>query len=281
MTKKKPEKSPTSSGTVARTIQVLRFVADNPRLTIKEMASQLGLAPSTCHRLLELLTHEGIIEQIKHEHAYRTGAELYRIAAKVMSRYDERSIALPFMREIVDVCDETCVLNLYIPSMRKMFFAEKVDSSCMLRYQLPMNVPLSAMWGASSRAFLAFLPASEVDAIYASETAAPGSGEPLPTRKALERNLETIRMHGFAVTRGQKVPGAVGIVAPVFRAGQQVIGSLGVTVPEIRIGPSDIERLGKLIRQKAQSLSAALGAKPTDMSKYKVEEPDGRRANSK
>src|SRR5664280_1393550 len=105
MTKRRSEKSLTSSGTVARTIQVLRFVADNPTLTIKEMSSQLGLAPSTCHRLLELLIHEGIIEQIKNAHAYRTGVELYRIAALVISRYDERIIALPFMREIVDVCD--------------------------------------------------------------------------------------------------------------------------------------------------------------------------------
>ena len=88
---------------------------------------------------------------------YRIGRDLFRVAALIQSKHDIRAIALPFLRQMVDACDETCVLSLYLPSEGKIFFAEKIDSSMMLRYQLPMNTPMSALWGASGRSILAFL----------------------------------------------------------------------------------------------------------------------------
>lgn len=257
----------TPSGTVVRVVRLLSFMAQNQETTIRDLSEALSLAPSTCHRLLELLAAEGMIAHDKARSTYRIGAEFYRIAAQVQNRDDVCTNARRFLREVVEACDETCVLSLYLPVSRQMIFAERADSSRLLRYQLPMNVPLSALWGASSRSFLAFLPAAEVELIRAKESVSPASGEPVPERAALERELEEIRRRGFAVSRGQKIAGAVGISAPVFRAEGQVLGSLGITVPEIRVSPVDLERLGQLVTTKAQALSETLGAEPSPVSK--------------
>jgi DNA-binding IclR family transcriptional regulator len=249
-----------SLGTVKRVIEIIRFFGDRGDATLKELSLALSLAPSTCHRLLELLGRDGFVEQDTTHRRYRIGRELFRIAGLVQSKHDIRAIALPFLRELVDACDETSVLSLYLPTDRKMFFAEKVDSSMMLRYQLRMNTPMSVLWGASGRSILAFLDKDEVDRIYADEGQAPGSGEGLPSRRAFDKELAGIRERGYDITYGQKLAGAVGIGAPVFGIDGKVLGSICVTVPETRIAAKDRPRLGGLVRATAVELSVAMGA---------------------
>lgn len=150
-------------GTVARVVEILRYFADRGESSLKELSEGVLLAPSTCHRLLDILASEGMIERITTRRTYRIGREFFRLAALVRTKSDIRSIATPFMRAAVDACNETCILNLYDPVERKMFYAEKVDSSRLLRYQLPMNTPVSVLWGASGRSILAWLNKSIVE----------------------------------------------------------------------------------------------------------------------
>jgi DNA-binding IclR family transcriptional regulator len=249
-----------SLGTVQRVTEIIRFFAERGETTLKELSLALSLAPSTCHRLLDLLGQDGFIEQDAARRRYRIGSDLFRIAALVQSKHNIRATALPFLHQLVEACDETSVLSLYLPSEDKIFYAEKVDSSMMLRYQLPMNVPLSVLWGASGRAILAFLDKDDVDRIYAKEGRAPASGEALPARRTLDKDLGIIRESGYDVTYGHKVVGAVGFGAPLFGIDGKVFGSLNVTVPEARIATKDIRWLGELVRATADRFSATLGA---------------------
>jgi DNA-binding IclR family transcriptional regulator len=247
-------------GTVQRVVEVLRFFAERGEATLKEVSVALSLAPSTCHRLLDLLGREGLIEQDRAHRRYRVGMELFRISARVQSRDDVRSIARPLLRQLTDACDETSVLSIYLPTEGKIVFAERADSSRLLRYQVTMNVPISVLWGASGRAILAHLDAETVDRIYKSEGPAPATGEALPSRRALEKDLAAIRERGYDVTHGQKIAGAIGISAPVFGAEGKVVASVCVTVPESRIKTKDHPRLGAMVRTTAARLSQALGA---------------------
>jgi len=251
----------TTIGTVARSIEMLRYFAEHNDTSIKSLSENLGLAPSTCHRLLDLLMREGIVEQDKATRRYRIGPEFFRIAFLVHSHSNVRDIARPHLQRIVERCDETAVLCLYIRATRKLIFAERVDSSHLLRYQLPMNVPMSVLWGASGRSVLAFLPEEEVEAIYASEGAAPASGDPLPDLATLKASLSEIRRRGYATSSGEKIAGAVGVNAPLFGADGKVIGSIGVTVPATRISPEEAVGLAPMICQVAVELSLSLGAR--------------------
>jgi len=134
-----------------------------------------------------------------------------------------RTLALPVLHEVVELCDVTCFLDVYLPISRKMVFAEKVDSSQLLRYQLPMNTPMSVLCGASGLAILAYLPQDQITQILAEERPAPNSGEPVPSRATLDRRIAKIRAFGFAINHGQKPANTVGISAPIFGASGTVV----------------------------------------------------------
>jgi DNA-binding IclR family transcriptional regulator len=247
-------------GTVSRVAAFIRLMAERGEITLKEVSSELSLAPSTCYYILDLLCQEGLVNRLEKGRGYCIGAELFRMAAQVHAKHDIRLTARKFMQEIVAACDETCVLGVYMPSERSMMFADKIDSSRMLRYNPMMHVPLSVLWGASGRAILAYLPKDEVDRIFAGEGKSPGSGEPRPTRQKLERELAQVREAGFAVSRGQKIAGAVGVSAPIFGSSGSVVGSLSVTVPDTRMTTKYRSMIGKLVAAQGRHLSKALGA---------------------
>lgn len=247
-------------GTVSRTIEVLRYIAEHSDIAIRDVSLALGLAPSTCHRLLDLLQREGMVEHDKARRRYRTGAEFFRLAAQVNMRFDVRTIALPYLHKVVDTCNETCILTLYDENLRKLFLMEKVDSTHALRYQLPMNTPITLMWGSSGRSVLAYLPNEVIDEIYEQEGNSPGSGLQKPSREELDAVLAEIRQRGVATSAGQRIAEAVGVFSPVFRADNRVMGSFGITVPNTRIGAADIDSLCDLIRKQSIELSRAIGA---------------------
>lgn len=249
-----------SSGTIARSVLVLRLIAECKATTIREASAALKLAPSTIHRLFELLAREGMVEQDKRDRSYRAGPEFFRVAAQVVSRYDLRTIALPIMREVVAACEETCVLGLYLPTVHKMTLAERVDSTLLLRYQLPMNNHLSLLSGASGRSILAFLPPEQIDLILRQEKETATSGQANPSRIKLSQELKAIRAHGFAVSRGEIIEGAMAIAAPVIGAEGSAIASLGVTAPNERMLRVGVQRVSALVQEKAKNLSIRLGA---------------------
>lgn len=248
------------TGTVERTIHIMRYFATNPEVTIKELSRALRMSPSTCHRLLELLAAEGIVEHVKTRRSYQIGLEYGRLAAQVQARNSYQKAVQPMLREMVAFYNETCIFSLYIRASRSLIFAEKAESSRPLRYQVPLNEPMSVFWGATGRAIYAYLPDAERRTIYDEEGTAPGSGEPLPSWKNIEAEVQRIRTQGFVMTRGQKTPGSVGVSGPVFNAENDVIGSIGFTMPQSQIGAYDVEEMGRYVAQKAIELSANLGA---------------------
>src|ERR1017187_7885185 len=102
-------------GTVKRVIEIIRFFGERGDATLKELSLALSLAPSTCHRLLELLGQDGFVERDTNPRRYRIGRDLFRIAALVQSKHDIRAIALPFLRQLVDVRSEEHTSELQSP----------------------------------------------------------------------------------------------------------------------------------------------------------------------
>lgn len=252
-----------SDGTVARLVGVLRHLAETGgEVTVKGLAQSAGLPPSTAHRLLGLLARVGMVEVDAARHRYRPGLEYYRLSALIMGRMDIGELARPIMDAVVAECGETCVLGLYLPADRRMMFVARADSAHPLRYPLELHRPLSVAWGATGRAILAFLPAVEIEAVLAMGEPAPATGAAPPAPAAMRRLLADIRAAGVAVSHGEKIPGAVGIAAPVTSAGGRTVGSLSVTIPELRFRKEAEPRLVALVRGRAAELSRALGATP-------------------
>jgi DNA-binding IclR family transcriptional regulator len=248
-----------ATGTVSRVIALLACLAAGEHDgTLTSIAQRVNLPPSTAHRLLHLLTELGIVRYDDKQRRYAIGSELYRIAGLVSRKMRITELALPALEQIVAECNETAVLSVYVPEEETMMFTELVDSRQPLRYSIPLFVHFPLEWGASGRVLLAYLPSEVRDRVVARAVAAPGTGQPLDPAE-LDYDLSRVREQGYAVSRGQKFAGAVGLAAPVFNARHHIVAGLCVTVPDVRYRPESEHKVVWLLRRHARELSRALG----------------------
>lgn len=248
------------TGTVSRAIAILREMAQaEGDVQIKTLAEHLQLPPSTVHRLLELLAQEGMIERDQTARAYRVGREFFRLSSLVFNRHSIQSVAMPILKQALQAHNETAYLGLYLPQEGKMMFAAECESSHPLGYRVRKNEPLSLLTGASGRSILAHLPKDVVEYVLAAEKDDPAVRRAIPSRKALREALAQIRAQGFAVTFGQRIPGAVGIFSGVFDMHGKIVGSMGYTIPEQRYRKNLLPQLCAAVCESAQALSRALG----------------------
>lgn len=252
------------AGTVSRVAKLLCIAAesDGP-FTLTSIIERTNLSPATVHRLLDLLMREGLIAKDEMRRTYRVGTELSRIAALVSSTTPFRQVVGPILREACAKFDETCYFALYLPAKGRLIYADKADTSHELGYRFELNRPLSLVWGSSGRVVMAYLPAQRAEQILSRETERNHEGRKPPSWAELKRELAAIRERGYAHSRGQRVPNAVGVIAPVFDHTNQIYGSLGYTIPDSRFAAFDLNELARSAMYYAARLSHALGATAT------------------
>ena len=258
MATKESNEPSTSSGTVARVALLLRVLAESKgEASLSDIAQRMKLPPSTTHRLLNLLQEEGFVDRGQGNRTYRPGLELLRVSGLVTSRAQLTEVAQAFMQKVVDACDETCMLSVYLPSSRASMIAKVIHGSHPLRYEATLYQPSSLVWGATGQGILSFLPQETIDDVLAHEGPSPAGGKLLKPAQ-VRRELAAVRAKGYAHTRGQKISGAVGIAAPVFNP-NGVVAALCITVPESRFTDTMEVRLARLLREQAARFSEALG----------------------
>lgn len=252
-----------TSGTVTRVLQLLAFVAQGDgEFGVKDVAQGLDLAPSTAHRLLGLLLADGFVAR-SDLRRYRIGPEFLRLARMALDGNDIVAAAIGPMREIVAACGETCLLAVYHPHRHTMSFVARVDSSNPLRYRVRMHGVETLAWGATGRSILAFLPEADIQQVIARGEPSPGSTRKLVAAE-LKTDLAAIRARGYALSRSQRISGAVGLSVPVYGDRRRVVGSLSVTVPEQRFRPREEARLAATLVSASAEVSRALGVPGLD-----------------
>ncbi len=250
----------TSTGTVSRALQLLSVLADaGESVTVKYVAETMRLAPSTAHRLLNLLKKEGFVEAGETSRQYAIGPQFYRVSARVVSAVSLPALAVPVITEIAKKFDETVMFGMYLPTEYAMSFAARADGNNKLQYQIDMHTPLSLLWGSSGKAILAYLSAADISHVLLKEGRSPASGAQPPDFETLSAELETIRQRGFCVSESEKLPDARGIAAPVFGA-SGVVGCLVLTSPIVRMPHADVNEIGLEVAAQAKNLSKVFGA---------------------
>lgn len=248
-------------GTVARVALLLKVLAEaDGEIQLARVAGQLNLAASTTHRLLRLLMDAGLAKKGRQPGYYRPGFEFVRLAGLVLAGSDELTeLATDCLQNVVDATEETCILSVYMAKERKCMVGKVIYGPHPLRYESELYRVTPLPFGATGKGILAFLPDSVITEVLASGGPSPITCKPVTDTPSLRRELARFRKQGYAITRGQRTPGAVGISAPVFDRNGNVLGALCLTIPETRFDERKESTFAQALMEQGRHLSAALG----------------------
>ena len=247
-------KSPGSIQVIERMMSLLDALAAAPEAaSLKQLAQETQLHPSTAHRILAAMTAARFVER-QDAGSYRLGIRLLELGNIVKSRINLREVALPFMQTLHEKIGEA--INLGARHDDEIVYLERTSSGRSLVrvvYLVGGRAPLHLT--SLGKLFLAADGPQKVRE-YAKRTGLPGkTPHSLTTLLALEKELDKVRRHGIAYDDEEAELGLKCVAAPIHDDEGHVVAALSVSAPADRHDPD----WARQVRETADEVSHALG----------------------
>ena len=240
---------------VERAVTILEILARAGEAGVTEMASEIGVHKSTAFRLVSTLEKSGLVEQSEDRGKYRLGVGLLRLAGATTARLDVVQEARPICRKLSSDTGET--VNIAVLWDRSAFYLDQFAGASALQPHnwVGQHIPLHAT--SNGKVLLSGLPDGELGRIVPS---LPSYTEnTITTRKRLRRELEEVRVQGYAIATDELEIGLAAMAAPIRNAHGDVIASLSISGPTFRLGESRLRELQPLLTDAATEVSHRLG----------------------
>lgn len=222
-------------------------------VSLKQLALESGLHPSTAHRILLAMTTSGFVERGE-PGTYRLGIRLLELGNLVKSRINIRESAMPLMQELHQATGES--VNLGIRQEDEIVYVDRTSSgrsAVRIVHIVGARAPLHLT--ATGKLFLAEESAAQVRD-YCRRTGLPGQTPSSITDAAkLERELDKVRRHGVAYDLDEVEVGVRCIAAGIRDDSGHMVAGLSLSSPAERFNPDWAAR----VRATADEISRALG----------------------
>lgn len=229
-----------------RMLDVLKvFSTDEPALTLSEITSRLGLAPSTIRRILDTLENRGFVRLDPRTGKYSPFVEIVRLAAAAVQGNDLISSASQPLDDLRDRTGENVQLTVLIDN--DVVFVDRRVTNQTIKIFSPIGYRRPPWDGrASGQILLAWLPENQVAGMLpAAAQWRPGHTAALASPKAFLKLLEEVRKKGYAINDEYTERDVWAVAAPIRDHTRHVIAAVSTPVLKSRV--SDPKRVDELV----------------------------------
>ena len=238
-------------------------------MSIMEISKKLKIYPSTIHRVLNTLKYRGYVEQNPVNQKYRLGLKLVELG---MARYHQIDLvkeAHPFLKELVNQCNET--VHLGILDQEEVLYIAKEDCPCTIRMVSQVGRRAFLHSTALGKILLAYLPEKEREEIIAHKNFSCFTEHTITEKKELEKELEQVKKQGFALDREENEKDVYCIAAPIKNYQGEVIAAISISSPVYRIDINKQNHLKEALIEISKKISKRLGNKEKTQKEEKKE----------
>jgi DNA-binding IclR family transcriptional regulator len=225
-------------------------------VTLKQLALETGLHPSTAHRILAAMAASGFAERAD-PGTYRLGIRLMELGNVVKSRISVREAAMPLMQHLHRQLGES--VNLGVRQGDEIVYVERTSSgrsSVRVVHLVGARAPLHVT--AVGKLYLAEDGPQKLRE-YVKRTGLPGyTPTSLTTLAALEKEVDQARRHGVAFDNEEIEQGLRCIAAAVRDDSGELVAGLSVSAPAERHRSEWVS----IIKETAAAISLAIGYTP-------------------
>lgn len=232
------------------------FLSGREELGVNEIARLLSMHKSTVSRLCSTLEQSGYLARSSTSDRYRLGARMRQLTGA--SSLDLRAAARDVLHHLVETSGET--VTMVVREGLDILTVEVIDGPRMMRMQTRIGAKTEIHASAGAKAILANLPDEEVERIVATWPLSQFTPNTITDTASLLRHLEETRTRGYSIDREELEVGLRCVGAPVHDQSGRVVAAIACSGPRHRLGDAEIARLGEMVRQSADAISARLGA---------------------
>lgn len=224
---------------VTRAIAVLRLLSHSRMpLTLKEIAEQLDLVPSTALHILRALVAEQLVQADTQTKRYRLGVGMLPLARAVLERGDFPSLVRPKL-EALSRRHGVTAIGVELPDLDHMVVVALARAQTPVHLHVDVGSRFPALISATGRCAAAFTdqPWSEVERRFRRLR-----WHNPPSYAAWQKEVAQARRQRFSIDRGNYIAGVTVVAAPVLDAR----GVITHTIVAVGLG-SQLDRKTSLV----------------------------------
>jgi DNA-binding IclR family transcriptional regulator len=249
--------TPLSVRAVERALQLIEvFARSRGPLSITDLSKTLDLPPSTVHRLVQTLMTLSYVVQYPQSKRYGPGRGIAEVTRSMILKYEFTRHAQPFLERLVEQTGETANLAALYGS--SAIYLNQVESPSAMRVSNNVGSLVPLHCTAVGKIFLAdFAPRTLRDTLQHTGLNAL-TDRTISSRKLLERDLERVRVKGYALDDEEFTPGARCIAVALRGSSGATIAALGLSAPASRLELGRVPAFAALIRATAEEFAQQL-----------------------
>ncbi len=244
---------------LARGLAVIRaFDAENPALTLSDVARRAGVSRAAARRLLLTLVELGYAEF--DTRLFRLRPKVLELGFSYLHGTGLWGAAQPVMVELVERLHESCSAAV-LDGDDIVYVARVPTRTRIMSITLGLGSRLPAHLTSMGRVLLAALPGAELERRLAALGAVEARTErTLADAAALHRAIAKVRTQGFAILDQELEPGLRSVAVPVHGPAGAVIAALNVGTHASRVTMEDLKgRVLPALKETAEAVSRAMG----------------------
>jgi DNA-binding IclR family transcriptional regulator len=242
---------------VDNALKLLLLLGEQPQIRLSEATRYLGVASSTAHRLLAMLTYRGFVRQDPVSKAYLPGPALTSVAFAIFGRIDVQATATPIMRSLSERLRET--IHVGMLDGASVRFVAAVEGPAAVRVASRLGRTMPAHCTSTGKVLLAQISEAELRQLFPREKLERITSHSIVSRTELEAELARIRERGYAVNREESEEGVASVAVAIPTRAPGLRLALNAAAPQSRLDGSHYTAVAAVITKAAKEIGDQLG----------------------
>ncbi len=246
---------------VTRALFLLELLAEEAApLSLSELSQKADLKMTTVHRLLTTLMSRGFVEQDNLSLRYQLGVKAFQIGNAALFVNDLRSIARPFLKELLESVNET--INLAILEDTEVIYIDQIESTNIVIVKMFARIGSRgpAYCTGTGKVLLADLSDDVVRERFSKVNFVPFTENTVTDVNHLLKALNQIRLDGYALDFSERDSGVTCVAVPIKKFDGRVQAAISVSAPAQRISTERIQQeILPVLKSAADNISQKLG----------------------
>lgn len=242
-------------GTVGKALDVLDMVAAVGRpVRFTDLLARSEYPKATLYRLIQTLTHQGMLAYDPDRQTYALGVRLVRLAHAAWATSSLAPLARPYLDELSAETGET--IHLAQMDNGQVLYVDKRNAAKPVEMFAQAGKVGPAYCTGVGKAMLAYLSEDEVERAIQRQSFHRFTEHTLDSPEKLRAELQAIRVRGHAYDREEHEPGIICCAVPILSRTGRVIGALSVTSTTSRTTLTELDARAGRIKQTAAQIAA-------------------------
>lgn len=247
------KKSPQNlSLTVAKALKVLdSFTLDAPNQSVREIAHQLNINPTSVFRIIRTFTETGYMEQDSNTGRYRIGPKVLELA----HAYSRQNPLAEIANSVFTKYSRKFEYNFYLGALSEyqVVYLAVLDGRGPISIRTDPGQRLSLHATALGKILLAFASEDIISTVI--KNGLPRyTPQTITDPNVLLAELPRIRELGLAYNNGEQYDEVASFAVPIYNKFGQVISSLSIAFPRWLFSKEKAEDYTELLRQMSNEI---------------------------